>query len=194
MKKLYLLLFLCISQIAFPDSFIVKKDGSKTEIKKNSFRIDASEKTIYYKLANSEKEFKANFRDFDYVIFGVNKFKTFKLDKSNEISGFFVLAETPERTLVSISMPEEEGSSTVFYVFHVLDKEDMIIETHEFSNSRNQKNVNLRGEIYSKIKFYFPNCELLLNRLANSERNIQDTSNMAVLGFFNTPVYISCLQ
>ena len=194
MKKLYFLLLLMIYQNVFPDSFIVRKDGSKAEIQNNSFRIDAAEKTIYYKLAESSREIKTYFKDFDYVVFGVNKFKTFKLDKSNEINGFFVLAETAEKTLVSIAIPDmEEDSSNISYVFHVLDKQNNIIETHEFSNSKNQKNANLRGEIYSKIKFYFPNCELLLNRLSNFDRNIHDMNNTAILGFFNTPVYINCL-
>lgn len=194
MRKLYLLLFVFIFQSAFPDSFIIKKDGSKAEIQSNSFKVDASEKTIYFKLIGNDREVKMNFKDFDYVIFGANKFKIFKLDKSNDSNGFFVLAETPEKTLVSISIPDtEEDSNTISYVFHVLDKQNNSIETHEFNNKKNQKDTNLRGEIYSKIKFYFPNCELLLKRLNSYDRNGNDINNMAILGFFNAPVYANCL-
>lgn len=195
MQKLFIFLLLLICQQAFSESFIIKKDGSKAEIRSNSFRVDAHEKTVYYKLIDQNSEVKTKFKDFDYVIFGVNKFKTFKLDQSNEVNGFFVLAETAEKTLISISIPDldSEESTTVSYVFHVIDQENKIVESHEFNNTNNQKNANLRAEIYGKIKFYFPSCELLLNRLAYFDRNNLETNNTAILGFFNSPVYVSCL-
>jgi hypothetical protein len=194
MKKLYLFFLLLVCQNAFPDSFIIKKDGTKAVIKGNSFRVDSMEKTIYYKLIDQEGEVKMKFKDFDYVIFGVNKFKTFKLDNSNEISGFFVLAETAEKSLISISFSEQdEESSRISYVFHVIDSQNSIIESHEFSNQNNQKAANARGEIYGKIKFYFSGCEALLNRLAYFDRNNLGTDNTLILGFFKSPVYVGCL-
>lgn len=195
MKHFFLLILILITQKSFSESFIIKKDGSKAEIKSNSFRVDAHEKTIYYKLIDQNSEVKMKFKDFDYVIFGVNKFKTFKLDHSNEVSGFFVLAETADKTLISISIPDldSEESTKISYVFHVIDKESNIIESLEFNNMNSQKNANLRAEIYGKIKFYFSGCELLLNRLAYFDRNNLETNNTAILGFFNSPVFVSCL-
>lgn len=180
----------------FAECFIVKNDGSKAVIKSNSFRVDANEKRIYYKLMDNDSEIKMSFKDFDYVVFGVNKFKTFKLSNSNEVRGFFVLAETSERTLVSISMPDQdsEESTKVSYLCYVLDKQNMILDSLEFNNILNVKNSNSRGEIYNKIKFYFLNCDLLLNRLNYFDKNSQQINNTAILGFFDKPVYVSCLE
>ncbi|MEO8515536.1 MAG: hypothetical protein ABI426_02270 [Flavobacterium sp.] len=196
MKKLFLFLLVLIAQYSFADSFIIKNDGSKAVIKSNSFRVDANEKKIYYKLMDNDSEIKMSFKDFDYVVFGVNKFKTFKLQNSNEVRGFFVLAETAERTLVSISMPDQdsEESTKVFYLFYVLDKQNTVIDSHEFNNVVNVKNANIRAEIYAKIKLYFVSCDLLLNRLNYFDRNSQQINNTAILGFFDKPVYVSCLE
>lgn len=195
MKKLFLFLLILITQYTFADSFIIKNDGSKAVIKSNSFRVDANEKRIYYKLVDNDSEIKMSFKDFDYVVFGVNKFKTFKLHNSNEVRGFFVLAETAEKTLISISMPDQDSdeSNKISYVFYVLDKQNAIIDSHEFNNVQNVKNANIRGEIYAKIKFYFVSCDLLLNRLNYFDRNSQQINNTAILGFFDKPVYVSCL-
>lgn len=193
MKSFFFLIIVLLSQFAFADSFIIKNDGSKAIIKSNSFRVDASEKRIYYQLENNDSEIKMSFKDFDYVIFGVNKFKTFKLPHSNQIQGFFVLAEIGNKSLISITIPnQEEGSSKISYLFHVIDNQNTILETHEFNNIKNQKNAALRSEIYSKIKFYFSSCELLLNRLNYFDRNSQGIDNTSILSFFNTPVYLSC--
>ena len=60
-------------------SFILTNSGSKIAIKTNFFRIDYAEKTIFYKLENSEIEKKISFKDFDFILIGKNKFKTFKI-------------------------------------------------------------------------------------------------------------------
>ncbi len=195
MIKLYFLLFILISHQAFSDSFIIKKDGTKSEIRSNSFKVDAIEKQIYFKLIDQEKQIKMHFKDFDYVVFGNNKFQTFRLNNSTEVNAFFVLAETSDKTLISISIPdlESEESTKISYVFHVLDKQNNLIESYEFNNIQNQKNANVRSEIYNKIKFYFSGCELLMNRLNYFDRNINEINNTAILGFFNAPVYVSCL-
>lgn len=196
LKNVLFLFLLFVFQHAFANGFIVKNDGSKSEIQENSFHVDASEKVIYYQLLNASKEIKTSFKEFNYVIIGVNKFKTFKLDNSKVVSGFFVLAETLDKTLLSISLSEEDADGNVqnVYVFHVIDAHDTIIESHEFNNGKSPKNVHLREEIYSKIKFYFPNCNDLLKRLDTFDSNPNDTLKLGVLRFFNNPVYTSCLE
>ncbi len=194
MKKLYffLLLFFFFN-ITFADSFIIKVDGTKSQIKSNSFRVNSLEKMIYYKLIDSDKEIKMNFKDFDYVVFGVNKFKTFRLNNSKEITGFFVLTETVDKMLITISTadPESDGYK-INYVFHIIDKAHNIIESHNFNNLKNQKSSNARSEIYSKISFYFPNCSSLTNRLSSYDKNTHSIENLSILSFFNAPIFIEC--
>ncbi len=194
MKKLYLFFFFFLTfNLTFADSFIIKLDGSKSQIKSNSFRVNSLEKIIYYKLIDSDKEIKLNFKDFDYVVFGVNKFKTFRLNNSKEITGFFVLTETDDKMLITIPTADPESDNNkVNYVFHVIDKNFNIIETHTFNNLRNQKSSNARSEIYSKISFYFPNCSSLINRLSSYDKNMHSIDNLSILGFFNAPVFTEC--
>lgn len=194
MKNFYIFLLLFFSfNLTFADSFIIKADGSKSQIKSNSFRVNSLEKMIYYKLIDSDKEIKLNFKDFDYVVFGVNKFKTFRLNNSREITGFFVLTETEDKMLITIPTvdPESDGKK-VNYVFHVVDKNNNIIESHNFNNLKNQKNSNARSEIYSKISFYFSECINLINRLSVYDKNTHSIDNLSILSFFNAPVYIEC--
>lgn len=194
MKKLYFFLFFFLTfNLTFADSFIIKLDGSKSQIKSNSFRVNSLEKMIFYKLVDSDKEIKLNFKDFDYVVFGVNKFKTFRLNNSKEVTGFFVLTETDDKTLITIPTadPESEGNK-VNYVFHVIDKNQNIIESHHFNNLKNQKSSNARSEIYSKISFYFPNCASLISRLSSYDKNTHSIDNLSILGFFNAPVFTEC--
>jgi hypothetical protein len=140
--KIITIFFLFITINVFSeDSFIIKKDGSKATIKSNSFRVDSNDKVIYFRLTSSEKEIKMSYNEFDYVEFGVNKFKTFRLNNSSEISGYFVLSETENRTLISsVITNEDEETSIVSYVFHVLDDQNNSIETHYFNNAKNKKN------------------------------------------------------
>lgn len=194
MKNFYIFLLLFFSfNLTFADSFIIKADGSKSQIKSNSFRVNSLEKMIYYKLIDSDKEIKLNFKDFDYVVFGVNKFKTFRLNNSREITGFFVLTETEDKMLITIPTvdPESDGKK-VNYVFHVIDKNYNIIESHNFNNLKNQKSSNARSEIYSKISFYFSECINLINRLSVYDKNTHSIDNLSILSFFNAPVYIEC--
>ncbi|SHI40245.1 hypothetical protein [Flavobacterium terrae] len=194
MKNFYIFLLLFFSfNLTFADSFIIKADGSKSQIKSNSFRVNSLEKMIYYKLIDSDKEIKLNFKDFDYVVFGVNKFKTFRLNNSREITGFFVLTETEDKMLITIPTvdPESDGKK-VNYVFHVIDKNYNIIESHNFNNLKNQKSSNDRSEIYSKISFYFSECINLINRLSVYDKNTHSIDNLSILSFFNAPVYIEC--
>ena len=110
--KIFYILFLFLSlNVQAEDSFIIKNDGTKALIKSNSFRVDQSEKLIYYKLITNDSEVKMSFKDFSSVEFGVNKFKTYKLNNSKEIKGYFVLTESNDKTLISISKVDEDEDS-----------------------------------------------------------------------------------
>ena len=194
MKKIFFLLLLISFYSYAEDSFIIKNDGTKAIIKSNSFRVDQTEKLIYYKLITSDSEIKMRFNEFSSVEFGVNKFKTFKLGNSKEIKGYFVLTENNDKTLISISIADEdEDSRKVTYEFYVVDSSNQILESHTFNNLLNQKNADLRSEIYSKIKFYFSDCLELLKRLDMYDKNNSDINNTTILRFFNSPIYQKCI-
>jgi hypothetical protein len=190
-----LLLFLNFSSFAL-DPFIIKKDGSKQAIKSNSFHVDQAEKVIYYLLENDQTEVKMSFNDFSSVEFGVSKFKTFRLNNSKKVEGYFVLAESESKSLISIFKPdlENEDSKTFFYEFHVIDKNNTIIESHFFNNIIDQKNADLRNDIYTKIRFYFENCSTLskILEMYDSNNYSKTNENTKILEFFNSHVYYQC--
>lgn len=177
------------------ENFIIANDGSKINIKPNFFRIDSNEKTIFYKLLNSDVESKMKFKDLDYIIIGKNKFKTYKLNNSKEVNGYFVLSETASKALILSSNPDDDEESTkVNYVFYILDLNNTIIDSLQFDNLKNSKSATVRGDIFLKIQFYFSDCPLLINRISAFDTISLQNSNLTILDFFNSPVYVECVQ
>jgi hypothetical protein len=197
MKHLYfLLLFFSINSFSNGSyqSFIVKNGGTKIIINPNFFRIDSNEKNVFYKLESSEAEKKISFNEIDYIIIGKVKFKTFKLDNLKDIDGYFVLSETASKSLiVSTKLSGEEDSNLVNYVFYILDTHNNILESLQFDNLKKPKSVSVRSDIFSKIKFYFSDCKLLMDRISSFDNTSFENQNIDILGFFDTPVYIDCL-
>lgn len=169
------------------DDEILLKDGTKTSIVPNSFKVDFESKTVSYKVLNSSQK-KIDFKDFVSVEFGANKFQTFKLHGKNFFEGFFVIAETETKKLVLHTLPQEE-EGVIVYEFHILENGNEIIDSHKFDNQKNQKSSNLRSDIYGKIRFHFPNHIALLKRLELYDKNSYAIDNIKILGFFNNPVY-----
>jgi hypothetical protein len=175
-------------------SFIVTNNGAKIGIKANFFRIDYSEKVIYYKLSAAETVIKMSFNDFDYILLGKNKFKTFRFNNEKEVNGYFVLAETASKSLILSSVSDEENSVLVQYIFYVVDSNSNVIERVKFDNSKNSKSVAVRGDIFSTIRFYFGDCTLLMDRIVLFDNSTLENLNLDILGFFDTPLYIECLN
>lgn len=173
-------------------NFILTNSGSKITIKPNFFRIDSSEKVIYYKVSTSEVESRMSFKDFDYILIGKNKFKTYKLNNSKEINGYFVLSDTATKSLILSSRSEEE-SNVVHYVFYVIESNGSILDSLEFDNQKKAKSVLVRADIFSKIQFYFRDCNMLMNRISTYDNTSLENLNLNILGFFNSPLYIECL-
>ncbi|HEU4790117.1 MAG TPA: hypothetical protein VFS71_10555 [Flavobacterium sp.] len=198
MKHFYFLILLfsvnSFSMESF-QSFILTNSGSKIAIKTNFFRIDYVEKTVFYKLENSEIEKKISFKDFDFILIGKNKFKTFKLNNSKEINGYFVLSETASKLLIlSSTSSDDEDSNLVNYVFYIVDSNSGILDSLQFDNLKKPKSVSVRGDIFSKIQFYFKDCNLLMDRISSYDNTSFQNLNLAILDFFNSPVYIECLK
>jgi len=174
-------------------NFILTNDGSKINIKTNFFRIDNTEKIVFYKLSNSDVESKIKFKDFDYIQIGTTKFKTYKLNNYKEISGYFVLSETASKTLIfTTKQDEDEGSSKINYFFYVLDSNNNILDSLQFDNLKNNKSATARADIFPKIQFYFKDCEHLMTRIESYD-NVNN-QNLAILDFFDSPVYLECLK
>lgn len=175
-------------------SFIITNTGSKIVIKTNFFRIDYSEKTVFYKLESSEVEKKISFKDFDFILIGKNKFKIFKLSNSKDIIGCFVLAETASNSLIVSSLPsDDESSNLVNYVFYILDSNNNILDSLQFDNLKKAKSVSVRSDIFSKIQFYFKDCKLLMERISSFDNTAFQNLNLDILGFFDSPIFIDCL-
>ena len=198
MKKIYfLMLFISMNSFSMPffESFILTNDGLKINIKPNFFRIDNIEKIVFYKLQNSDVESKIKFKDFDYIHLGPNKFKTYKLNNSKEINGYFVLSETSSKTLIFTTKPdEEEDGSKVNYILYILDLNNNILDSLQFDNLKNKKSNSIRGDIFSKIQFYFSDCQMLISRITSYDKPSAQNQNLSILDFFNSPVYIECLK
>lgn len=196
MKKFYfLVLFISMNAFSMPviENFILTNDGVKIIIKPNSFRIDISEKIVFYKPFNSDVENKIKFKDFDYILLGSNKFKTYQLNNSKEINGYFVLSESASKTLLLTTKSNESTISTkINYVIYILDANENIIDGIQFDNLKNSKSITTRGDIYSKIQFYFNDCDKLITRISSYDNLSLENQNMDILKFFNSPIYIEC--
>jgi hypothetical protein len=198
MNKFYfLILFLSLKSFSLPtfESYIITNEGLKINIKTNFFQIDNTEKTVFYKLSNSDVIKKIKLKDFDYILLGANKFKTFNLNNSGEAKGYFVLSESPSKTLIVTTKPNEDNESTqVNYIIYILDSNENIIDSLQFDNLKNKKSISTRGDIFSKIRFYFNDCEALISRITSYDNLALENQNMDILNFFNSPVYIECTK
>ncbi|KAF2336479.1 hypothetical protein [Flavobacterium daemonense] len=195
MKHFYFLILLfCINSFANEsfDSYILKKEGTKISINPSFFRIDSNEKFVFYKLENSDVEKKISFKDFDYILIGKIKFKTFKLNNSKEINGYFILCETASKSLI-VSSSSDEESETMHYVFYIIDQDTKVVDNLEFDNLKKTKSAEIRADIFLKIQFYFKDCNALMDRLYSFDKDSAQNSNLNILGFFDSPVYIECL-
>src|SRR6478609_908688 len=188
MKHFYFLILLLFSINSFSmesfQSFILKNEGTKISINPNFFRIDYVEKTVFYKLENSEAERKISFKDFDYILIGKNKFKTFRLNNSKEIKGYFVLSEIGSKSLIITSTSDEE-SNVVNYDLLIVDSNDTILDGLQFDNLKKPKSISVRADIFSKIQFYFKDCKLLMDRMSSLDTISSQNLYLNILRLFD---------
>src|SRR6187431_577197 len=163
MKHFYfLLLFLTMNSYSMESfqNFILTNHGSKIDIKPNFFRIDYVEKKIFYKLTSSDVESKMSFKDFDFILIGKNKFKTYKLNSLKVIDGYFVLCENSSKALILSTKSDAEGDdgNLMNYVFHIVDLNNNIVEGVQFDSLEEAKTISIRAEMFSMIQLYFGDC------------------------------------
>lgn len=191
MKLFPLVFFLFYSLFAFSADEIVLKDGSKLTLKTNSFKVNFSENSITYQTLSSSKEQSLSFKDFDYVIAGVNKFQTFNLEGSSSVEGYFVLAESNSKKLIFRSIYNPDGSIARF-IFHILNENLQILDSHFFDAGSSKKSVDVRAEIYLKIRHYFSTCTEMMKRLEVYDMNAAESNHVRILLFFKSPMYYKC--
>lgn len=191
MKLFPLVFFLFYSLFAFSADEIVLKDGSKLTLKANSFKVNFSENSITYQSLSSSKDQSLSFKDFDYVIAGVNKFQTFNLEGSSSVNGYFVLAESNSKKLIFRSIYNPDGTIARF-IFHILNENLQILDSHFFDAGSSKKSVDVRAEIYLKIRHYFSTCTEMMKRLEVYDMNAAESNHVRILLFFKSPMYYKC--
>ena len=199
MKLFYKVLFcFFVSLSTFSqESFIVLNDGAKISIQETSVRIISFENKILYKNINKSGEQSIEFKDFDYIIYSNFKFKAIGLNKRKEKDGYFILAETDNKLLLSkviMAKPQEEDEEPQKPSFQLLitDNQFNTLATMLVDDETNSKSSEQRNLILPLIKLNFPNCDNLLNRVIDYDKKNGDQKNRSILGIFNSPLFIDC--
>lgn len=191
MKKIIYLLFLLTFNLAFPDSISICKNGLKSDfqIEKSSFKYDDEESKIYFVVSNEKKIKTLKYEEFDYVIFGNCRFQIFTID--NIKKGYFVLAKSKDRYLISTLLSGDETEEDK-YVVYILDDNKKILDSLILNQTNSIEQVNLRGEIYVEIKFYFQKCNKLMEKLFALDKANNPINNLNMLKLFQKPEFCDC--
>jgi len=196
MKKNLLAVFMLCSMFMFSEEIIVTKNNTKRSVTflKESFKYDNNLKKIFYKVNVNDKLQSLNYKDFDYVEFSDYRFKVFKM--GNLLEGYFVLAETKTRTLLVASIDskeeveDEEPVSDVLML--IVNDEGAIVEKNIYDKKDTQKSIDARYEVFNLIKFHFPDCSQIIERVKFIESKYIDKNYVGILKLFTNPVYTKC--
>ena len=191
MKKIVNYFFLLAVNLGFSDTITISKNGvtSNVEIIKSSFKFDNTEKKIYYKTTTNQSLKSLGYTDFDYVDFDKYRFQVFTIENAKQ--GCFVITKSKTKILAATINMDEENSEKTDYVFHILDNNYTIIESHYFNNTKSTKQTNLRGEIYGKIQFYFSDCDKMIKRIMEADK-LNKEDNLYMLKIFDYPEFCNC--
>ena len=176
-------LIFTITTFAFDDE-IIFRNGNKTTIKPNSFKVDYLNKSIRY-TTTSNQQMELNFNEFESAEFGQHKFKIVKKE-NNILEGYFVLTETNHKKLLIKSELTEENLEAQIDLL-ILNHNNTIIEEYTLDSKTSTKNTTLRSEIYAVLKYHFPEYHNFLQRLELYDRSINYNNNTRILQFFKKP-------
>ena len=198
--KLFLTIFLAFLlslKVFSQDAHIELSDGSKVGIQESSVRLISFENKIIYKSTVKNSEQSINFNDFDCIYYSNFKFKSVGLNRRKEKDGYFVLAETKTKILLSkiiITQPQEdeEEAPKPKYQLLVTDNEYNTLASLMLDAENNSKSVDQRNLILPLIKLNFATCDNLVNRATDFEKKNGDQKNLSILGLFNSPLFIDC--
>ncbi len=189
-----LLTFICCGFVfaaSGQNAYFVDKKGKKTIVRDDALEIISIDSRVSYKLEGKTWEKYITFKDLDYVISGPIYFKTFNLNKKKRDQGFFVLAETANKKLLSlvteVTTTTNSGNSysKTHYRVIIIDNDEMILDEIGFTSSNFHEKK--QDEAAALVRKHFSDCEALMKHLSQSEH-----SEGTVIAFFDAPVYNKC--
>lgn len=194
MKKILLLLLLTTTVYSQND-FIITNEGEKIEVEDTTIAINYADKALEYKSLEKRKAKTIDFTDFSYCYFEGYVFMTFDLYKNNSIKGYFVLADSKNRKLLSTVLPPDTDdynkfkSQTVKYEYYIIDENSTVLEKLAFDNIKIESNSTTRSLIPIKLKNQFKDFPEFLDRLAAYEGKDEE-NHLKILELFEFPSYM----
>jgi hypothetical protein len=195
MKKITLLFLLTTSMYSQND-FIITNNGEKIEVEDTTIIINYLDKAIEYKSLEKNRTKTIDFSDFSYCYFEGYVFMTFDLNKNKSIKGYFVIADSKNRKLLSVVLPPDADdynkfkNQTVKYEYVVIDENTNILERYTFDNIKIETNKTVRSLLPIKLKNQFKDFPEFLDRLKSYENVIGDNDNLKILELFEFPSYM----
>lgn len=195
MKKLFLLVLLTTNVFAQND-FIITNEGEKIEVEDTTVGINYQDKSLDYKSLEKNKIKSIDFSDFSYCYFEGYVFMTFDLNKNNSIKGYFLIADSKKRKLLSVVLPPENDGYNKFkdqnvkYEYVIIDENSNILERYTFDNIKIETNKTIRSLLAIKLKNQFKDFPEFLDRLKYYENVIGDNDNLKILELFEFPSYM----
>ena len=198
MKKIFLLLLFTCNVFAQND-FIITNEGEKIDAVDTSIIINAIEKNIEFKTLERRKTKTIDFNDFSYCYFEGYVFMTFNLYKNNDIKGYFVIADSKNRKLISATLPpvnetyNKFSNQTIRYESFVLNENLSVLEKYAFDNIKIESNSLTRSQISLKLKTQFKDFPEFITRLETFESK-NDEFNLKILELFEYPSYMKKVE
>ncbi len=195
MKKIALL-FLLTNSMFSQNDFIITNEGEKIEVEDTSIAINYVNKALEYKSLEKGKAKNIDFKDFSYCYFEGYVFMTFDLYKNNTIKGYFVIADSKNKKLLSTVLPPEPDdynkfkSQTVKYEYYIIDENSTVLEKLAFDNIKIESNSTTRSLIPIKLENQFKEFPEFLDRLATFNSKDDDDYNLKILELFEYPSYM----
>ena len=158
MKKI-LFLLLITSKVFSQNDFIITNLGEKIDVKDESVTINYADKSLEYNTLDRNKSKSIDFSEFSYCYFEGYVFMTFDLYKNNSIKGYFVVADTKNRKLLSVVLPPDNDAynkfkdQTIKYEYFVIDEKENVIEHNTIDNLKIESNTAARGLLPMVLKY-----------------------------------------
>lgn len=195
MKKLFLLILLTTNVFAQND-FIITNEGEKIDVEDTTIGINYQDKSLEYKSIEKNKIKSIDFSNFSYCYFEGYVFMTFDLNKNKAIKGYFVIADSKKRKLLSIVLPPDNDGYNKFknqnvkYEYVIIDESEAILEKLTFDNIKSEINKTIRSQISMKLKNQFKDFPEFIDRLKSYENVIGDNDSLKILEMFEFPSYM----
>ncbi len=195
MKKLFIFILLTTNIFAQND-FIITNDGEKIEVEDTTIGVNYNTKSVEYKSLEKSKIKSIDFSGFSYCYFEGYVFMTFDLNKNNSIKGYFVIADSKNRKLLSVVLPPDNDGYNKFkdqnvkYEYIIIDENETILDKMTFDNIKSENNKTIRSLLPMKLKNQFKDFPEFLERLKTLENEISDIDNLKILELFEFPSYM----